>query len=182
MNEEKEVYEENQETTKEVAETNEEVKQVMTQEDIKEFMDYVVGTNTTPPESLNKMMNNLVTKLSMSLGYNIVAGMARQAELSDFIQESEKYIFDKNQLSSLDLDQMIALHDKAEKSMMSYLEFQRKFILQNKDSFKIDNSPQQRLLDKLMTLPPDKINSIIDKINDELVTDNNLTIESDLSE
>ena len=50
-----------------------------------QFYKFVMGQSVEPPEALSKMMNNLITKLSMGLGYNVVNNIGRQAELSKII-------------------------------------------------------------------------------------------------
>ena len=57
------------------------------------LIQFIMGNLTEPPEGITKMMNNLLTKLSMGLGYGIVDSLKRQKDLADYLKLMEKKIF-----------------------------------------------------------------------------------------
>lgn len=140
----------------------------MDTQDLKEFIEYVVGDVADPPEVMNKIMNNLITKLSMGLGYNVVNNIGRQASLSKFLAVAEQRMFDLDDVKDMDKDQLSKLYAQAEKTLNGLQEFQRKFIVQNKDILKTDSTPQEKMVSKLMTLPPAKLDKIMNMIDAEL--------------
>lgn len=134
--------------------------------ELKDFFNYVMGDLAEPPEIMNKMMNNLISKLSMGLGYNVVANIGRQAQLAKFIAVAEEEMFDPEAVKDMDKEKLLDLYSKAEKTLTGLQEFQRKFIVQNKDLLKTDSTPQEKMVAKLMTLPADKLDSIMKIIDD----------------
>lgn len=136
--------------------------------ELKEFIEYVVGDVAEPPAVMNKIMNNLIQKLSMGLGYNVVANIGRQAKLAKFLSVAEEFLFDTEDLKDMDKKQIAELHKEAGKTLTDLFEVQRKFIVQNKDVLKTDSTPQEKMVSKLMTLPPDKIEKIMAQIDKEM--------------
>ena len=137
----------------------------MNSAEIKDFLDYVMGTVVEPPEVMNKIMNNLIHKLSMGLGYNVVANIGRQAQLAKFLSVAEERMFDVEEVKDMSREEISKLYGQAEKTLNGLQEFQRKFIVQNKDVLKTDTTPQEQLVSKLMTLPADKVDAIMKTID-----------------
>jgi hypothetical protein len=126
------------------------------------LIEFIMGNLTEPPEGITKMMNNLLTKLSMGLGCGIVDSLQRQKDLADYLKLMEKKIFiaDESIIDSYDVDTQVKLYDHASKVLTSLQEFQRKFIVQSRESLKVENSPQEKLMNKIMTLSPDKVEKL----------------------
>lgn len=137
----------------------------MNSQEIKDFLDYVMGTVVEPPEVMNKIMNNLIHKLSMGLGYNVVANIGRQAQLAKFLSVAEERMFDVEEIKDMSREEISKLYGQAEKTLNGLQEFQRKFIVQNKDVLKTDTTPQEQLVSKLMTLPADKVDAVMKTID-----------------
>lgn len=144
--------------------------------ELKDFIDYVMGSATEPPAIMNQIMNNLINKLSMGLGYNVVANIGRQANLSKFLSLAEERMFDPTLINEMDREDLVKMYAQAEKTLNGLQEFQRKFIVQNKDLLKVDSTPQEKMVSKLMTLPPDKMDAIMKIIDDAM---NPTTTEAD---
>lgn len=142
--------------------------------ELKEFIDYVMGDSVEPPEIMNKIMNNLISKLSMGLGYNVVNNIGRQAKLAKFLSVAEDKMFDPEEVKDLDNEIVAKLYAQAERTLTGLQEFQRKFIVQNKDLLKTDSSPQEKMVSKLMTLPPAKLDKIMEMIDSEEKADEKL--------
>ena len=143
----------------------------MTSIELKEFMEYVVGENPEPPEVMNKIMNNLVKKLSMGLGATVVGNMSRQTQISKYLAEAEKRIFDVDEIKDMPVEEVIKLYAQADKTLNSLQETQRKFIVQNKDLIKKEDSSAEKMVSKIMTLPPDKLERIMGIIDSEIKGD-----------
>lgn len=136
--------------------------------EVKDFIGYVLGDVAEPPEVMNKIMNNLIQKLSMGLGYNVVNNIGRQAKLSKFLALAEERMFDIEEVKDMDKEELAKMYNQAEKTLNGLQEFQRKFIVQNKDLLKTDSTPQEKMVSKLMTLPPAKLEKIMGVIEAEL--------------
>lgn len=148
--------------------------------ELQEFMDFVLGNSTEPPAVMDKIMVNLITKLSMGLGYNVVSNITRQASLTKFLTEAEERLFDPKEVADMDRGELEASYKVASKTLDTLFETQRKFIVQNKDLLQTDNSPQEKIVAKLMTLPPDKMESvmrIIEGLDEETAEDVDLDLE-----
>lgn len=129
--------------------------------EMENFIKFVNGESLEPPAQLEKMMNNIILKLSMGLGYNVVQGITRQAELTKFIAAAEKRLFDANSVQEMEEEEVRELHAQAVRTLGNLQEFQRKFIVQNKDTLKTTSTEQEKLLSKIMALPPDKMEKIM---------------------
>ena len=129
-----------------------------------QFYKFIMGQASTPPEIVTKMMNNLVMKLSMGLGYNVVNNISRQADLSKFLAEAEKRLFSVEALDTMTTKEIQDAYKEGRATLTGLQEFQRKFIVQNKETLKTDNTPQEKLMNKIMTLSPDKVAKLMETI------------------
>ena len=125
-----------------------------------QFYRYLMGQSLEAPEVLNKMMNNLINKISMSLGYTVVNNTARQAELAKFMAEAEKVMFNPDSIGTLTDKELRDKYKEAKSTLMGLQEFSRKFVVQNRDTLKVENSKQEKLMNKLMALPPEKLEAV----------------------
>lgn len=138
--------------------------------EIQQFNEYLVGAQIEPPEAMAKMMNNIITKLSMGLGYNVVNNINRQTKLSSYISKLEETLYDPADISAMSAEEKVARLDQANKTLNNLQEFQRKFIVQNKDAFAKVTSPQEKMMNQIMSMPPEKIEKMIQFMNSELET------------
>ena len=125
-----------------------------------QFYRYLMGQSLEAPEVLNKMMNNLINKISMSLGYTVVNNTARQAELAKFMAEAEKVMFNPDSIGTLTDKELRDKYKEAKSTLMGLQEFSRKFVVQNRDTLKVENSKTEKLMNKLMALPPEKLEAV----------------------
>lgn len=88
--------------------------------------------------------------------------IARKASLTRFISACETRLFDPEQVQEKDLSEVREDYESAVKTLNTLQEFQRKFIVQNKDTLKTTNTEQEKLLNKIMALPPDKMEKLMD--------------------
>ena len=77
-------------------------------------------------------------------------------------------MFDIEEVKDMDKEELAKMYNQAEKTLNGLQEFQRKFIVQNKDLLKTDSTPQEKMVSKLMTLPPAKLEKIMGVIEAEL--------------
>ena len=132
----------------------------MTANDMKAFLRWACGSQSDPPDVVQKMMVNLSSKLSVGLGINIVGNIGRQTRLTQFLEEMEKEIYDPTRISEMGEKEKMAAYKEARSTLNALQEFQRKFIVQNKE-FKPESTEQERLMGRIMALPKDKLNAII---------------------
>ena len=62
----------------------------MSPTDMKDFFRWALGSESEPPEVVQKMMVNLSSKLSVGLGINIVGNIGRQTRLTKFLEKMEE--------------------------------------------------------------------------------------------
>lgn len=134
------------------------------EEEARDFLSYIRGDIEEPPQQVNQIINGLIPKITMSLGLGVVKNIKRQNTLIDFVERSEEYIFNTETIEDKDPEELKELYNTAVKSLHQLHEFQRKFIVQNKDSFKIDGTEQEKVLTKLLALNPDKLNILLETI------------------
>lgn len=131
-----------------------------------QFYRYLMGQSLEAPEVLNKMMNNLINKISMSLGYTVINNTARQADLAKFMAEAEKVMFNPESIATMTEKELKDTYKEAKSTLMGLQEFSRKFVVQNRDSLRVENSKQEKLMNKLMALPPEKLEAVTKIIED----------------
>jgi hypothetical protein len=138
-----------------------------TENEVQELVSYIMGSLTEPPKSLEKMMTNLYQKLQTGLGYSIASNVKRQTKLARFIAAAEEELYDPEQVSLMEREDLEKAYSSASKSLSEMNEFERRFLAQNKESFTAKRTEQEDIAAKLMTLPSDKIESIMKIINGE---------------
>lgn len=134
---------------------------------VQELVGYIMGITSEPPKALDKMMTNLYQKLQLGLGYSVASNVQRQTKLVKFISTVEDEIFDAEQVKDLDKSELQELYKNASKALAEMNEFERRFLAQNKDAFNSHKTEQEQLAQQLMTLSPEKIESIMKIVKGE---------------
>lgn len=149
---------------------------------VQELVEYIMGSSAEPPKALDKMMTNLYQKLQTGLGYSVASNVQRQAKLVKFISEVESEIFDPERVKDMEEDKLVDLYTKATKTLSEMNEFERRFLAQNKDAFSSHKTEQEKIAQKLMTLSPEKLESIMKIIQGESLVESNESVEDILGE
>ena len=153
----------------------------ITTQDTNELVEFVMGNSVQPPENLDKMMTNLYQKLQMTLGYSMANNVKRQTKLVKFLELAESEIFDLDSetISQMDREELVKLYSQATKTLSDMNEFQRRFLAQNQNMAG-EKTQTEELAQKLMALPPSKLESIKQIISGETAIENSL--ENDFDE
>lgn len=136
--------------------------------EFKEFMAYVTGSSSEPPASFEKIMNSIVHKMQVHTSHSIVKSMNRQLNLANFIEKCERVIFSEDLIDQMAPEDTIERYNLAVRTLGGLQEFQRKFIVQNKIEPKTD-TPQEKILAKLMSASPDKLEKVVELLDNEEV-------------
>ena len=134
-------------------------------EDVNDLVSYIQGDSTDIPDSLSRIMTNLIQKMQVSLGYNIASQTQRMIKLQKFIATAEEELYDPDQIPNMDKESLVKTYNSANKALSDMNELTRRFLAQNKDTFKTAPTEQEKLAQKLVTLSPGKIEAIMNIIN-----------------
>lgn len=134
-------------------------------EDVNDLVSYIQGDSTDIPDSLSRIMTNLYQKMQISLGYNIASQTQRMIKLQKFIATAEEELYDPDQIPNMDKESLVKTYNSANKALGDMNELTRRFLAQNKDTFKSTPTEQEKLAQKLITLSPEKIEAIMKIIN-----------------
>lgn len=137
---------------------------LLTPQESAEFLLWMTGSVKEPPLALQKVSNNLINKLNYGMSLQIASNMSRAMHLVEFIRESELHLFDSNAILTKEDDEVLNLYEKASKALNTALEFNRKYISQNKESLSPSNDKVDNLRELLLTLPKEKLDSLIDSL------------------
>ena len=135
------------------------------QEDTKLLEEWYEGGNFDKPEFLDRVLNDFMNKITTSLGLEIINSAKRMSVLQDFLVNSEKDLYNTEIYESLTDKEKMERYKECQKTYTSLMETQRKFLIQNRDSIKQDNTEAQKILNKLLTLSNDKLNAVMNIIN-----------------
>ena len=136
---------------------------------------YLKGEITETPEALSKVMANVLQRLTITLSASVVDSASRKIKLNEFITKAEEKIYNPELLDMMEPDEIISLYKEASKESARIDELQRKFILQNRDVVKIDDTPQGKLLAKIMSLTPEqskKLEAKLKEVEEEEIQSN----------
>lgn len=159
-------------------EVKREIPGLLAPEDMADFYGYLTGSNSEPPEIIEKVMANIVNKLTAGLGLSIANDLSRQTHLAAYCAQMETDLFNTDSIDALTDREKRDRYKMAKDALNASKEFQRKFILQNKESLRGSRTESEKLLDKLMTLPKEKTQRIMQMLEDES-NDTNQDIEVD---
>ena len=147
---------------------------------VQELVGYIMGITSEPPKALDKMMTNLYQKLQLGLGYSVASNVQRQTKLVKFIATVEDELFDPEQVATMDKSDMQELYKNATKALAEMNEFERRFLAQNKDAFSSHKTEQEQLAQQLMTLSPEKLDSIMKIVKGETALAQNEESQEDI--
>lgn len=139
----------------------------LNQTEVQELVAFIMGDESKPPESLDRMMTNLYDKMVMVLGYNVVANCSRQAKLQKFITTAEDTLYDVTRIPMMEHEELEKAYTSASKTMTDMTELQRRFVAQNKDVLTRTRTEQEKIAQSIMSLPADKIDMILSIIKGE---------------
>jgi len=160
---------------------------MLSEEDKVELFQWMMGQSVETPAAVQKIATNLATKINIMMGYIITRNLSRIDNLINFMEESEDYLFDAEELINLDdRDDMLEYYKAAGSQMKDMLEWTRKYVYQNKQDLKEAGQTVDKLKSLLMALPQDVLTDLIEHLEKgqvremiECSVEDNLDPESD---
>lgn len=140
---------------------------ILSEKSFDDLASFIKGITSDVPESVNKIINNLADKLSLTLGLSVACTTSRQAHLSRFLEETEQALFSPENFNSLDSKQQMELYKLAAKTQGDLIETTRKTVAQNKELFAKETGTIQQLMNKLVALSPEKQQALLQALDDE---------------
>lgn len=136
-------------------------------QDVSDLVSFMMGESSTPPAALSRVMTNLYQKMQMSLGYNVAGNTQRMVQLQKFIADAEAELFDPSSVQTMSKEDLLDAYKSATKTLGEMNELTRRFLAQNKDTFGRPQTAQEQLASKLLTLSPEKLESIMSIVEAE---------------
>lgn len=127
---------------------------------IEDMIGWLQNTDKIPSDPLNSFIANSDVKLERSMDFNILMALSKRASnLLEFITESEKMLFDPNDLLSLETDDLKERHAAASKSFDNMMELTRKMLHSLKKEKRDAEVDKLKML--LSSLPSEKLIDLI---------------------
>lgn len=136
----------------------------LTEEQMDSLTDWLSGRVDVVPPEVKSLSSNIEQKVNFSMCYVIASHMRRSMNMLDFLEQTEKILYDANTVASKDTDDILSICKEATKTLNQSLEFVRKFIVQNKESLKPKDEKVDQLQQTLMSLSPERIDTIMQAI------------------
>lgn len=132
--------------------------QALTTDERQEFFNWITGRVSDPPDVVRGVIINLATKINMVTGYLTSINLMRMNRISEFMQEAEDELFNRERLSNMSTEELSNVYSEAQRVLNSSLDFARKFTSQNKDLGKLEEVDD--LYKMLLSLPPSRIREL----------------------
>lgn len=135
---------------------------MMSDDDKQELLKWMMGLETEPPNIVKKISTNLAKKINLYMGYIITRSLKRIDNIIDFMEASEDYLFDVEELINQDdREEMLNYYKTAGTQLQNSLEWMRKYVYQNKEELKAAGEEISKLQSLLMSLPSDVLEDLI---------------------
>ncbi len=127
---------------------------------IEDLIGWLQNRDKIPSDPLSSFTANSEVKLERSIDFNILMAMSRRASnLLDFISESEKALFDPNDILGMEVDDLKERHTAASKSFDNMMELTRKLLHSLKKDKRDEEVDKLKML--LSSLPSEKLVDLI---------------------
>lgn len=155
---------------------------LLSEDDKVELFQWMMGQTVETPAAVQKIATNLATKINIMMGYIITRNLSRIDSLINFMEDSEDYLFDAEELINMDdREDMLEYYKAAGGQMKDMLEWTRKYVYQNKQDLKEAGQTVDKLKSLLMALPQDVLTDLIDHLEKgkmrELINGENCDVE-----
>lgn len=157
---------------------------LLSEDDKVELFQWMMGQSVETPAAVQKIATNLATKINIMMGYIITRNLSRIDRLINFMEDSEEYLFDSEELINMDdREDMLEYYKAAGGQMKDMLEWTRKYVYQNKQDLKEAGQTVDKLKSLLMALPQDVLTELIEHLEKgkvrELINGENCKTEAD---
>lgn len=133
-------------------------------EEQKEVDDWLMGKTREVPDVVRTVTTDVQQKVNYAMCSVIISNMRRSVNLINYIEKAESIIYTEESLKGTE-----GIQDKyqdANKVLTSTLDFIRKFMLQNKEAFKPDETKVDEVKTLLSQLPVDRLEAIAQAISE----------------
>lgn len=137
----------------------------LTQEELDKLTDWLNGTNQDVPDFLRVVSAQMGDKINFSMNYVLANYMRRIFVLCNYIESVEGDIYNAETLMTDDPEEKSKKYAKALTTLNSLLAFTNNYKHKNKDNLNAVDSPTKLLSDMLLGLSKERIESIINAIN-----------------
>jgi hypothetical protein len=145
---------------------------LLSEDDKVELFQWMMGQSVETPAAVQKIATNLATKINIMMGYIITRNLSRIDSLINFMEDSEDYLFDAEELINMDdREDMLEYYKAAGGQMKDMLEWTRKYVYQNKQDLKEAGQTVDKLKSLLMALPQDVLTDLIEHLEKGKIRD-----------
>jgi thymidylate synthase len=145
---------------------------LLSEDDKVELFQWMMGQSVETPVAVQKIATNLATKINIMMGYIITRNLSRIDSLINFMEDSEDYLFDAEELINMDdREDMLEYYKAAGGQMKDMLEWTRKYVYQNKQDLKEAGQTVDKLKSLLMALPQDVLTDLIEHLEKGKIRD-----------
>ena len=137
----------------------------LTESEMEQFIRYIRGEIVTAPDVVAKMNSNIKSKLIAGQSYYIFDQMSKIPMLLNFMKLAEDKIYDTNSINNLSTEDLIKRYEKAQDSIVSIMEYGRRFYTANKGNWKEMEEKQDIAKQLLGGFTEDKLDMLIDLIS-----------------
>jgi hypothetical protein len=126
--------------------------------DLPEIKDWLAGISKATPAVMDKVLHQLAVRLSCTMATSISDTLMRMQSVNIALQNMEKVLFSPDRIlnfSGIDQhEELETLYKQALNAQLRSLEFVRKFILQNKETFSAVDSKVDDVYNMMSGLSP----------------------------
>ena len=132
-----------------------------------ELTEWLEGKTDKIPEFLRVQSSDMITKLAFSMNFITNASILRAIKLQEFIMKAENELFTDENLLQLEPEALFALYKEAIKNLKDVQSTINNYKRSNKDLLSTTDLQTDALRDMLLSLPEDKLNQLMELLQDE---------------
>lgn len=121
---------------------------------------WLLGETQEEPPELSAAMDQVAERINMATAYIVVQRLAQMSRTLHFLQEIEEGLFDPSRIKNMDASERMKNYKTITKETSEFLEFTRKFTLQNKEMFS-RKSQADELANILRELDPSVVQELL---------------------
>ena len=136
----------------------------LTDDEKRQVDDWLKGKIRETPEVVRTLTNNIQEKLNYTLCCILISNLRRSVNLLNYVEKTERTIYSEENANLPYSDDLKTDYMNANKTLTQALEFTRKFMIQNKEALKPDDTKVDEVKTLLSQLPIERLNRIADAI------------------
>jgi hypothetical protein len=132
------------------------------------FISWMTGETKQTPQEIKQLYGGMVERVDMAVMYAMSKRLANLPRLVGYLTSLEDELLDPNNINKMNPEEMERRYDLVSRRSAEIVEATRRYVESAGDRLKNQVDPHEALLDRLRSVPVDRLKKLVDSLEDDL--------------